>query len=86
MNQTSNVIYIFDEDKKINKLFVKANRYILKKYEDYFINLNLEQKKEKLKDFWFTEFNVELIEKNNVFDQLKFKSDNDLLVFLVKWG
>jgi hypothetical protein len=86
MTQDNTSILIFNEHNKINPAFVKANRYVLLKYKKDFQNLNVNLKIQKLKDFWFYEYNAVLVDKNNKFYKIEFDSKVSLLLFTIKWG
>jgi hypothetical protein len=61
-------------DDEINRGFLKANSALLTKFK---INDSNE-----LIHAWKTEYNIDLILPN----YLKFHNENDLTMFLIKWG
>jgi len=86
MFQGSNVIEIIGSDGKVSSEFVKANQYILQKYYQQFENLDFDSKINKLKYLWLTEFKAHLLDKDSVFFQIKFDSNTDFFLFMIKWG
>jgi len=86
MTQDNLSIQIFNEHNTINPAFIKANRYILSKYKNEFENLNFNLKIQKLKSFWFYEYDAVLVENNNAFYEITFNSKVNLLLFTIRWS
>jgi hypothetical protein len=74
-------------NKGINYNFIKANRYILKKYFKKLNNLDLLDKKHTLERLWQKEFGAKLIkEKNNThWSKIVFPCRQSYLMFILKW-
>jgi hypothetical protein len=73
----------------INPIFIKANRYIIKKYPEKFKNLDLESKKTMVEDLWRSEFDIELIVDSSysvkTWSHMIFKNSISKTMFLLKW-
>jgi len=73
-------------DAKINDVFIKANGYILKKYNDRFNNIkNYEEKLNLLKSLWGTEFFADLITDNETPISIQFYNENSMTLFFFKF-
>jgi uncharacterized protein YqfB (UPF0267 family) len=79
----SSTIVIHDES-NINPLFIRVNSYLLNKY---FNDIEVYSNQEKL-DFliscWKQEFDVDVLLENLKPKFLKFKNNNELMLFLIR--
>ena len=75
-------------ESKFNYAFIKANRFLLKKYHEKIKEEN--KKDEILKSLWLNEYNAELVNINDTestsWTHICFKNESDKLMFLIKWG
>jgi ribosomal protein S17E len=73
----------------INPVFIKANRYILKKYSKKFENLDLENKKKVLENLWELEYNIKLGKVSNsiktAWTHMIFPDPSSKTMFMLKW-
>jgi hypothetical protein len=75
---------IFDE--KINSIFIKATRYILKKHKNQFNNIkNFDEKLNLLKQLWEIEFFASLITDDKTPTFIQFHSENSMTLFFFKF-
>ena len=90
---TGSTLHIY-ENNKINYIFVKANAYILDKYQSSFhCNLNIEEKNNLLETLWYEEFNVDIEKRvtssilfSEKWKSIKFKNANAYSLFLLRWS
>lgn len=71
-------------DDRINTAFVKANLALLQKYSQDF--KNNDNKDILLEQLWLKEYGIELVKSYNQYSNLKFVSEEDRTVFLIKWS
>lgn len=71
-------------DDSINTAFVKANLALLQKYSQDF--KNNDNKGILLEQLWLKEYGIELVKSYNQYSNLKFVSEEDRTVFLLKWS
>ena len=71
-------------DDRINTAFVKANLSLLRKYSQDF--KNNDNKDILLEQLWLKEYGIELVKSYNQYSCLKFASEEDRTVFLIKWS
>jgi hypothetical protein len=71
-------------------MFVKANGKLLTRHESKFKDIvDLDLKLELLKTLWVTEYRAQLIktlETSMPLDQIKFDSQEDMMLFVLKLG
>lgn len=76
--------------KKVNYIFFKANRYIIEKYKDEFEGRDVFYNIKKLEEIWLKEFNARLDSKINSkyspWSKIKFDSNSDKTMFMLRWG
>ena len=71
---------------KINSAFIKANQFLLDKYNLEFSRARC--KNTKLEELWLSEFGSILKKDtvNNVYNKAVFKDSESLMMFLLRWG
>ena len=81
-------IYIINQIDKILPAFIKANRHILQLYREQIKQTPISQKSNILEELWLKEFNVKLQKNknNNYWDTIKFDSEIEKTLFLLKWN
>jgi len=81
-------IYITNQIDKILPAFIKANRHILQLYREQIKQIPISQKSNILEELWLKEFNAKLQKNknNNHWDTIKFDSEIEKTLFLLKWN
>jgi hypothetical protein len=80
-------IIIYNEsENNINPCFIRANGFLLKKYEHLFSVQSIEENKNILRKLWISEFNAKLLTCNNTWTEIVFDTDYDKMIFLLRWG
>jgi hypothetical protein len=80
-------VIIYDELKKdINPCFIRANGFLLKKYEHLFSTQSIQENKNILKKLWISEFNAKLLTRNDRWTEIAFDTDYNKMMFLLRWG
>jgi hypothetical protein len=83
----SHSVIIYDEENSsINPVFIRANGFLLNKYETLFSNQSTHTNKLILADLWLSEFKAVLVLSNETWKEIKFESENDKMMFLLRWG
>jgi hypothetical protein len=87
MNQEDKILKIFNEHKKINSFFIKANNKIIEE-ESSFLNNQLlnEQRNEFLKQRWKEKFKANLfLDHDLTQNYILFDTNQDKTLFLLKF-
>lgn len=81
------IVNIYDETTcNINPSFVRANGFLIEKYEKLFVNQSTHTNKTVLKELWFSEFKAQLLIINQIWKDIKFDNEHDKMIFLLRWG
>jgi hypothetical protein len=80
---TSNSLSIV-RDGKINSFFVKANQFLYTHCKTEF-SMSID-KEELLINLWKIKFKATLEKTNGYFDKIIFESNNDLSMFMIRFG
>jgi hypothetical protein len=83
-----------NENGKINPIFVKANSNLIKKFKDKFQNTNIiRDKTVLLETLWKSEYQVNIQKINSATTltteqwlAMEFQSNNDLMMFILRWS
>lgn len=81
-------ILIIDKNGNINPMFIKANLYLIEKYNKKLSDTTLQQKNNILKELWKEEFKakIDLDKCKVVGNYIKFSKEVYKTKFLIQWS
>ena len=83
----SHIVNIYDElTYNINPSFIRANGFLIEKYAKLFVNQSTYTNKNVLNELWLSEFKAQLISTNQIWKDIKFDSEHEKMMFLLRWG